>query len=198
MYTFSDLTYVLFPIIIIWRLNMRLRTKVYLCLMMSLSLVTMAASLMKSVNGALANGRVKNNNGDAQYQASVSLIYGGLEQCLVIILTCVPALRVANKLNFPYLRSIGSSLARIVRGTPRHSSQSKQSALVQHDSNQQLWMNLEMQPGVQQNTVVDAKWGDHQIPMQAHVAERQDGAFGSQRQIWRTDQYTVDYERGRG
>lgn len=181
MFTFSDLTYVLFPVGIIWRLNMRLRTKIYLCLLMSLSLVTMAASLLKSVYGSLGTGHVTNNNQELQYDSSLSVVWAGLEQSLVIILTCVPALQVISKMDFPYLRSIRSSLVKFVRGTPR---ESRDTNFGHQDSKRPFYVNLEAQPGVQKTAIFqDSKWEGPEAPSPACMIERRDETFDSRGQL---------------
>lgn len=194
MFTFSDLTYVLFPVGIIWRLNMRLRTKVYLCLLMSLSLVTMTASLLKSVYGSLGTGHVSNNNQELQYDSSLSVVWAGLEQSLVIILTCVPALRVISKMDFPYLRSIRSCLVKFVRGTPR---ESRETHPAHQGSKHPFYVNLEAQPGVQKNPMFQtSKWEGPEAPSAVYMMERRDEAFGSRGELWGTNRYKANYERG--
>lgn len=71
MLTFSDLTYVLFPVIIIYRLNMPFRRKVGLVLLMMLSLITMAFSLLKTIQVKISVGRSTTTNQDIQYNTSL-------------------------------------------------------------------------------------------------------------------------------
>ncbi|KAF4633296.1 hypothetical protein G7Y89_g4834 [Cudoniella acicularis] len=126
MYTFSDLTYVLFPIIIIWNLNMALRRKIGLMILMGVSLFTMSMSIMKVM---VAQGS-SHYSTDVQYKASLGVLWSGMEQTCVIIMGCVPPLRSITKLEFPDLSAIGSSLSSLVKR-----NRSKQSSLDNNSSN---------------------------------------------------------------
>lgn len=100
--TFSDLTYALFPVIFIWRLNMPLRQRLSLVFVMSGSIVSMVMSILKTISMAeIAN--VKPGAVDVQYRASFQLIYGYTEQSLVIIIGCLPPMRALMKLDFSQL-----------------------------------------------------------------------------------------------
>lgn len=112
---------------------------------MSMSLITMAASMMKIISGALVAGREAHKHRDMQWDASLSKVWAGLEQTLVIIMGCAPALYAASKMNFPRLRSISSSLAKLVRFTTRSSTD--EAPFAQKNSRNPLYVNLEVQPG---------------------------------------------------
>jgi hypothetical protein len=97
--TFSDLTYALFPTIFIWRLNMPLRQRISLIFVMTLSLLTMTFSILKTIwMSSIAAATV--GDPDVQYSASLQLIWGLLEQSFVIIMGCIPVIRSILKLNF--------------------------------------------------------------------------------------------------
>ncbi|KUJ18478.1 uncharacterized protein LY89DRAFT_780548 [Mollisia scopiformis] len=110
LYTFSDLTYVLFPVIIIWNLNMPVRQKIGLMLLMAASLFTMSMSIMKVM---VAQGS-SHFSPDVEYNASLGVLWSGMEQTCVIIMGCVPPLRAITKLDFTGLRGISSSLSSLV------------------------------------------------------------------------------------
>ncbi|KAI1337315.1 hypothetical protein F5Y15DRAFT_158593 [Xylariaceae sp. FL0016] len=107
LFAFADLSYVLFPVVIIWKLNMPLRNKIGLCVVMGLSLISFVGSVMKAVTSSTA---------ESQYSASLVILWSSIEQTLVIIISCIPALRHAILAELPMLHSIGSSLVRIVTG----------------------------------------------------------------------------------
>lgn len=109
LFTFSDLTYVAIPVWIIWNLNMSLRKRVGLVSIMSVGLFTMAASIMKTVT---SQSHAK--AADSEYNASVSILWSAIEQCLVIIMGCAPPLRAVSKIQFSKLRSLSQSLVRLV------------------------------------------------------------------------------------
>ncbi|KAK9775106.1 putative Integral membrane protein [Seiridium cardinale] len=114
MLTFSDLTYVLFPVLIVFRLQMLFRRKLGLGILMGLSLITMVVSLMKTLQVRLSTGRAGNTTSDIQYNTSLIQLWSGVEQCLVISISCVPPLHAHAKVELANLRSALSSLTKIV------------------------------------------------------------------------------------
>ncbi|ROT39594.1 hypothetical protein SODALDRAFT_331707 [Sodiomyces alkalinus F11] len=94
LFTFSDVTYVLFPVMVIWKLHMPLRRKIGLGLLMGLSLITAGASIMKTITTPRAD---TGNTQDAQYNASLAVLWSGIEQSLVIIMGSIPPLRAKFK-----------------------------------------------------------------------------------------------------
>lgn len=91
---------------IIWRLNMPTQRKVGLVLLMAGSLLTAAMSIVKTV---LAQ-RASVASADAQYTASLEVLWCTLEETMVIIMGCIPTLRAITKLNFPSLSALSASL----------------------------------------------------------------------------------------
>ncbi|KAI1256085.1 hypothetical protein MGN70_002246 [Eutypa lata] len=55
--TFSDLTYALFPVIFVWKLNMPLRERISLMLVMCGSIFSMTMSILKTI--AMGAGPLK-------------------------------------------------------------------------------------------------------------------------------------------
>lgn len=118
LFTFSDLTYVLFPVRVIWKLNMPLQRKVGLCALMALSLVTMIMSILKTISIKSASLQTP----DALYDASLTTLWANVEQCLVIIMGCIPPLHPIKKIGFASFRSANSSLAKFVNKSARTKS----------------------------------------------------------------------------
>ncbi|TRX90417.1 hypothetical protein FHL15_008782 [Xylaria flabelliformis] len=118
-FAFSDLSYVFFPVFIIFKLNMPLRRKIGLAIVLSLSFISFVGSVMKPVTANLAHD---------QYQSSLVIIWSNLEQTLVIMITCVPALRALAILELPIIRSISSSIASIISSSSRKGSVSTSSS----------------------------------------------------------------------
>jgi hypothetical protein len=114
MLTFSDLTYVLFPVLIVFRLKMPFRRKLGLILILMLSLITMVVSLMKTLQVRISIGRAGNLTSDIQYKTSLLQVWAGVEQSLVIILSCVPVLKAMSKTDFGPFATAASSIARLV------------------------------------------------------------------------------------
>ena len=100
--TFSDFTYALFPVIFIWKLNMAVRRKISLILVMCGSIFSMIMSILKTVSlGQVANSAV--GTPDVQYSSSPQLIYGFSEQSVVIIMGCIPTLHAIKRSDFAKL-----------------------------------------------------------------------------------------------
>ena len=106
------MTYVLFPVVLIWRLKMKTKQRVGLVILMSASLVTMTLSILKTV--AIRNVKQQQENPyarDVIYDSSLTVVYSILEEKFVIIMGCIPTLRSAAKLRLP--RSVAGSWARL-------------------------------------------------------------------------------------
>ncbi|KAI0457470.1 hypothetical protein F5B21DRAFT_501517 [Xylaria acuta] len=106
LYAISDLTFVLFPVLIIWKLNMPRRRKFALAALLALSLITMGIVVVK-IALVLIRLTQPNDTVAIHYQSLVQLI-AGLEQCLVIIMGCIPTLRLSTHLKLPTLGDMGS------------------------------------------------------------------------------------------
>lgn len=94
IFTFADLTYILFPVLIIWRLQMPYSQRIALILLMCASIVTVAVSIMKTIT-------VQNQSAaltEPQYASGIAALWCGVEQMMVIIMASVPALRAASKI----------------------------------------------------------------------------------------------------
>ncbi|KAH8892947.1 hypothetical protein GQ53DRAFT_645846 [Thozetella sp. PMI_491] len=111
LFTFSDLTYVLFPVVIIWRLNMELRQRLSLIALMTLSLLTMIISIEKTT----AFYTDKSPSQDGLYLVSYGVLWGCLEQCFVIVMGCIPPLRAIGKVTA--VRGLATSISSLVSGS---------------------------------------------------------------------------------
>jgi hypothetical protein len=190
MYTFSDLTYVLLPVMIIWNLHMDLHRRLGLILLMSVSLFTMAMSIMKTL---VAQGSSKDTV-DVQYNASLAVLWAGLEQTCVIIMGCVPPLRALLRLDIPIFSSIGSSLNSLIRRNRSRSSNSgKQSpSIASYDNPIGAYRNAE------KSTPMLGLVGLSHEALGPVATYHQDGSqqsFGSGNHVRRTDQFTISYNQ---
>ncbi|KAI1319566.1 hypothetical protein F5Y16DRAFT_390803 [Xylariaceae sp. FL0255] len=113
LFAFTDLTYVFIPVSIIWRLNMPLRRKIGLIIILSLSLVSFVGSVMKAVTAAFANNL---------FESSLVILWSNLEQTINIMVSCVPALRTIILSEIPIVRTVGASLIRLVTRMSSESS----------------------------------------------------------------------------
>ncbi|PQE06889.1 integral membrane protein [Rutstroemia sp. NJR-2017a BVV2] len=187
MYTFSDLTYVLFPVIIIWRLKMPLSRRIGLILLMCVSLFTMTMSLLKVM---VVQGS-SHASTDVQYQASLGVLWSGMEQTCVIIMGCVPTLRSITNLEIPGLSAISSSLSSLIRG-----NKSKQSSLGNGYSDPG-YRDLEL------NTHRLGQLGKDGKTQGPTVTIYPDGKQGSRQNlvvdnhVHRTDQFSLSYDQTR-
>ncbi|MCJ1432482.1 hypothetical protein MMC27_001839 [Xylographa pallens] len=103
IFTLNDLTLVVFPVWIVWKLRMSLKNKLGLIFVLSLGIFTMTASIMKTVTSASPST-------DSSYGSVGPIIWSTIEQCLVIVMGSIPPLRAIAKIQFPSLRSIGYSM----------------------------------------------------------------------------------------
>ena len=176
LFTFADLTYVLFPVMFIWKLNMPLKQRLGLILLMTASLLTMAASVLKliAVQGA------SEITPDVQYNASLEMLWVGLEQTFVIIMGCVPSLRSVFKLDG--LRSISSSLSSFLR---REKSQS--SSLDTSDAG--AYSDLEMNT----TKLGQLTGGRTPVTVISHVHGTSEERLAPADAVWREDKFTIDY-----
>jgi len=110
VFTFSDLAFVLLPIIIIWRLNMPLRQKVGLIILLALSLLTMVMSIMRTVWIVISYS----GNTLGKYNETAILTLAFLEGDMVIIMSCIPTLRSLVTLD---LTGFGSSISNLFNRT---------------------------------------------------------------------------------
>ncbi|KAH6627327.1 hypothetical protein F5144DRAFT_270114 [Chaetomium tenue] len=172
VFTITDLTYVLFPVCILWNLRMPTHQKIGLILVMSLSLITMGAALIKVVlviiqlTNAPAVG-----HGNLAYFNGLYNLCTGVEQCLVIIMGCIPVLRSIAKLSF--ISTISSSFKRSKSSISSgyyfgHRNDS-------HDSN--------MTPRLRRSDD-----GEHSVRCDAGGGANQEGEY-----IQRVDGYSVTY-----
>lgn len=111
LYALGDLLYVLLPVMVVWNLNMPLHKKAGLCLLLALSLFTMAASIAKAIYAGSTE--------DPIYNGSLSGMWAAIEQEFVVMMGCAPTLSSIAKLKLPSVLSISASFRRLVssRGT---------------------------------------------------------------------------------
>ncbi|RYP45933.1 hypothetical protein DL768_007801 [Monosporascus sp. mg162] len=123
-YAFSDLTYVLFPIIIVWRLNMSVGRRVGLVIVMALGLITLASALLKMSIIIVTTFGGPVESGGTNYFQGIIYLTSSIEQALVIIMGCIPTLHQIRYIDFTRLRSISSSLVSLIPKRRRKSSSS--------------------------------------------------------------------------
>jgi len=153
LWTFSDLTFVLFPVLVIWRLQMALRQRVGLIILMSMSLVTMVLSILKTIGlNNIANQQKDPTATDVQYDASLEILWSLLEQAFVIIMGCVPPLRAIMRLELT--QSISTSLTSLLRR--RTSSKSSTGDSLKYENSNGPYLDLEMS-GDRQRRAVDSQ-----------------------------------------
>lgn len=99
---------------VIWRLQLALHQRIGLVLLMSVSLFTMALSILKTIGlQQIADQQSDPTATDVQYDASLEILWSCLEQACVIIMGCVPSIRAVVKLEIT--KSISSSVVSILR-----------------------------------------------------------------------------------
>lgn len=198
-FTISDLTYVLFPVIIIWDLHMPLRRRVGLALLMCLSLITAVASIMKTVLTPNAEAATKP---DAQYNASFAVLWSGVEQTLVIILGCIAPLRAkfiaVMRDHFGWLGTglvgmvTSSKLSSPTRSARAGRSGYSQSTTGEFDKKQTYNFTMETQKQSRGSSNSSSQGSGHELTVSMREPVRPPATLGNG-QIARTDDFIVTY-----
>jgi hypothetical protein len=95
---------------------MPLRDRIGLIFIMCLSIFTMVMSILKTYWIYTAS-QATQVSVDVQYDAIFQVLFGVLEQDVVIIMGCIPSIRHMVVLDFKILNSLGSSLTSFIKGT---------------------------------------------------------------------------------
>lgn len=95
---------------VVWKLNMPLHRKIGLCVLLAVSCLTMAVSLVRTIE---VQGQTTSKE-DAQYNACLGSIWSLIEQTIVIMMGCVPPLSSVTKMKLSPIRSFFSSLRRVI------------------------------------------------------------------------------------
>ncbi|KAI0023440.1 hypothetical protein F4780DRAFT_776860 [Xylariomycetidae sp. FL0641] len=182
--SFSDLTYALFPVIFIWKLNMPLRERISLILVMCGSIFSMTMSILKTI----AMGQVAASSTtaqDVQYDSSTQLIYGFTEQSVVIIMGCIPPLR-------PFMKQTASRLSNLrkyyINMRKSSASDNSSNAYTNFDTEGHHLSHIHMANGTTKTSVGVGNSVAHSLD---HVGSNE--RLHVQDQITRTDIYTVTY-----
>ncbi len=159
---------------------MPIRQRLGLIAMMTVSLLTMTASIMKlvAVQGS------SHISPDVQYNASLEMLWVGLEQTFVIIMGCVPSLRSVFKLES--VKSISSSLSSLLRRT------NEKSKLSTMNSGSGVYTDLELNA----NKLGDLNGtGTAPITVISHPQRGQDSQerLAPIDTVWREDRFTLSY-----
>lgn len=183
-YALADLTFVIFPIIIISKLHMTLSRRLGLIGIMALSLFTCAMSIMKGVSA------IDQQTGpDATYTGTLSLLWATLEQACVVLLGNIAPLRALMKLDMPLLNTFINSMASILGRSSR--SNTKSSTLGKNvRCRNDAYYDIEMNTDVLGNRST-AVWREVKANSSYNDNLRQPGHVSHVR---RTDAFTVEYD----
>ncbi|RDW78947.1 uncharacterized protein DSM5745_05799 [Aspergillus mulundensis] len=86
--TMTDIILAIVPIRVFWKLKMRRSTKVGVCVMMGLTLLSAIVTIVKATYLPLFTDRL-----DPLYNVTPLVIWGLIEQNVVIVAACIPTLR---------------------------------------------------------------------------------------------------------
>ncbi|KAK8054933.1 hypothetical protein PG993_000160 [Apiospora rasikravindrae] len=111
-YAIADITFVLIPIMFIWKLQTSLERRVGLIALMAMGLFTAALSIMKGIAADPGPSPDGPKSPDQAYEATLELLWATLEQASVVALGNVPALRPLGRLELPVISSLAGSLRR--------------------------------------------------------------------------------------
>ncbi|KAJ6102313.1 hypothetical protein N7486_004740 [Penicillium sp. IBT 16267x] len=84
----TDIILAIVPVTVFWKLQMRTSTKVAVCIMMSLTLLSAIVTIVKATYLHLFTDHT-----DPLYNVVILVLWGLMEQNVVIIAACVPTLR---------------------------------------------------------------------------------------------------------
>ncbi|KAL8833703.1 MAG: hypothetical protein Q9176_007859 [Flavoplaca citrina] len=87
----SDVVLALFPIVLLWKVQIPIRVKAGLCVLMSLGLITAACCIVRTV------GNWQNINSDPTWASVNNWHWRSWEVCIGIIAACIPPLRPGYK-----------------------------------------------------------------------------------------------------
>lgn len=122
---------------------MALRRKVGLVLLMGLSFITAAGGATKvAIIIVNLSGSPLLGTGARNYYVGVVYLASGVEECLVLIMGCIPTLRPLAKLKFPGFSDIGSSIASLI---PRARRKNSASTLASAYGGHVAYQDLELQ-----------------------------------------------------
>ncbi|KAI1348375.1 hypothetical protein F5Y01DRAFT_292494 [Xylaria sp. FL0043] len=145
LYAISDFTFVLFPVLVISKLNMPRRRKVALGTILALSLITLGivvtkitVVLLRLTNPLVATGTL------ARFYQSLTNLIAALEQWLVIIMGCIPTLKLPAHFKLPTLETMGSWMASLIPSS--WSTRSRQSSAYNSADNNSSYNELELVP----------------------------------------------------
>jgi hypothetical protein len=124
----SDILFVFLPVMFVWKLAMDPRRRVGLALLMSASLVTagvQSAKIAIALQGTL--GKILFE--EAGRIGAIFYIVSIVEQSMVIMMGCVPALGPITQIEIPFFSSLGSSVSDIFASVVRRSKNRSQASI---------------------------------------------------------------------
>ncbi|PYI03679.1 hypothetical protein BO78DRAFT_374496 [Aspergillus sclerotiicarbonarius CBS 121057] len=93
--TVTDIVLAVVPISVFWKLQMRVSTKLGVCIMMGLTLLSAIVTIVKATYLHLFTNRT-----DPLYDVVTLVIWGLIEQNVVIVAACIPTLRPFFRIAF--------------------------------------------------------------------------------------------------
>lgn len=108
LYTFADVSYVLIPVAIVWRLKLALHRRLGLIALLAAMLATAVMSILKTWT---IHWQGDPTVTDPLYRNSLQVLFANMEQTNVIIMGCVPSLRAMFTIDLPPgLSRLGQSI----------------------------------------------------------------------------------------
>lgn len=123
----SDLLYAVFPVAFVWKLQMHIRRKIGLSIVLGLSILTFGIALAKLVMivGSIDTANsVLGQTADVFYIFSVLSLISSVEQNLVIIIGCVPKLHAISKLESSFFSRLRDSFGSLFKSRQTRKSSS--------------------------------------------------------------------------
>ncbi|KAI8630933.1 hypothetical protein F5Y19DRAFT_474053 [Xylariaceae sp. FL1651] len=182
-----DVTFVFWPIAIIWNLNMPLRRRIGLCVLLAMSLATLAAGLARVV---VYSRSINLTEVDLQAEALV-IVLSAIESSFVIIMGSAPAMPSFFELCRLQFLLLSSSLRKA--NNSGHGSRSNTSLATAHDHSAYLNIDSALQGMDKYGTSNDALIVNGRL--QSHFRDGISYDLEASNSIIRTCQFSVTYEQ---
>ncbi|KAI1122760.1 hypothetical protein F5Y10DRAFT_286860 [Nemania abortiva] len=117
-YALDDLTFVLFSIFLVSKLQMSFRRRLELILLLALSLFVTALFILKAVLAFVEAG-----GSNTTYTVALTLLWDSLEQAVVIFIGNLVPLRAIMKLDYLLLTSFASAMISLLGGSRRDTTE---------------------------------------------------------------------------
>jgi hypothetical protein len=182
LYALADLTFVIIPIVIVWRLKMAMNRRIGLVALLGMGAFICAMSIMKGVSAISSTA-----GSDANYAAALSLLWATLEQASVVLVGNIAPLRPILRLDFPVFRTIADSFVSLLGQNSRVTGGSSSTTALGEAAGCRNGAYHDMEMNTHTLGKLNDAW--HEV----HGDDNSVGSLPEQGQVLRTDAFSVVY-----